>query len=342
MTSLPVFEGWSESMAVAEFENGSWGNISVISQSRQQIHPAAMAMQFGASVFEGFKAFRSATQNANTFRVADNYARMASSCARLCIPSPSYEMYIEAMRLIVSQAASWSRPFKSEWLYVRPIIIALDAHIMPIVSSSYAFYLLTAPIRAFDKPTFNLRIEDQYSRAAPGGLGAAKTGANYAHQLLPTENAKKQNYDGVLWLDSATHSTIEEASTMNIFFRVGDEVHTPVLTDTILPGITRYSVLSLLRKNGWAVSERAIGIEEIVGWVRENALNEAFVSSTALGVREVNNISYRDTVYASSRDASLSGKLRQSLLDIYRGESSEFKEWVSPVCMQEAEYAYSA
>lgn len=332
--SLPtVFEGWSAKMAVADYESGQWGEAHVILQETQRIHPGAMALQFGASVFEGCKAYRATEDHANVFRLVENHARLMDSCARLCIPSPSYEMYAEAIRLVVSQTVSWKSPFESDWLYIRPVLIALDDHIMPVVSSRYTFYLLTAPIRSFQAPSFNLWIEPQYSRAAPGGLGAAKTGANYAHQLYPTMQAKRNGYDAVVWLDPFTHSTIEEASTMNIFFCVGNEIITPELKDTILAGITRRSVISLLQKEGWKVSERAVTVSEILDWIQSGTLDEAFATSTALGVRTIDTLSFKGEQFSSSRNAAISMRLSQTLQDIYQGKVAQFREWTAPITM---------
>ena len=335
MNPLPVFEGWSATMAIANYENGQWGKLRVLPQEAQPIHPGAMALQFGASVFEGCKAYRAADNRANIFRLGDNYARLADSCARLCIPCPPYEMYAEAVRLNLCQRASWKLPFESDWLYIRPIAAALDDHIMPIMASRYAFYLLTAPIRPFQTRSLNLWIEQNYSRAAPGGLGAAKTGANYAHQLYPTAQAKKSGCDAVIWLDSFSHSTIEEASTMNIFFRVGNEIVTPELKDTILAGITRKSVIAILKDENWQVSERSITILEVLGWIRSGVLVEAFATSTALGVRTIDTLSFNGERLSSSKDPVLSKQLSQTLHDIYGGKIAQFVEWTTPVSMIE-------
>lgn len=335
MSTLPVFERWSATMAIAHYEDGRWGELRAAPQEPQLIHPGAMAMQFGASVFEGCKAYRAATDHANVFRLADNHARLMDSCARLCIPSPSYETYMEAVRLCLSERASWKSPFESDWLYIRPIIVALDDHIMPIVASRYAFYLLTAPIRPFRPQSLNLWVEQHYSRAAPGGLGAAKTGANYAHQLYPTAKAKKNGCDAVVWLDPFNHSTLEEASTMNIFFRVGDEIITPELKDTILAGITRRSVISLLQHENWKVSERSVTLAEISGWIQDKALDEAFATSTALGVRTIDTLSFDGNRYSSSSNAELSIRLSQAIHEIYQGKNIQFGEWTTPVAMAE-------
>jgi len=336
MSHLPVYEGWSQTMANSEYENSIWSDLKVVPHKTMSIHPAAMGVQFGASVFEGYKIHRTSDSNANTFRLADNYQRMLRSCDRLCIPCPEYSLYFKAMELIASQVESWRVPFQSDWLYVRPIIVSIDEHIMPVVSSRYNFYLLTAPIRPFQVETFNLWIENKFSRAASGGLGTAKTGANYAHQYYPTQQAKMHGCDAVLWLDSNKHSEIEECSTMNVFFRVGDEIFTPSLKDTILPGITRKSVISIMKSENWKVDEREMSINQILNWIKDGLLNEIFVTSTALGVRTVNNISYNNIQYKSSFDTILSDHLRETLHNIYQGKSDEYGDWIVPINMVDA------
>lgn len=325
-------------MVIAEYENGQWGNLRVIPQEAQRIHPGAMALQFGASVFEGCKAYRVTENHANVFRLTENHARLYSSCARLCIPSPSYEMFEEAVRLSLSQPNAWKLPFESNWLYIRPIAMGLDDHIMPIVASRYAFYLLTAPIRSFLPQSLDLWVEQNYSRAAPGGLGAAKTGANYAHQLYPTVLAKKNGCDAVVWLDPFSHTVLEEASTMNLFFRIGDEIITPELKDTILAGITRDSVISILKNEKWKLSARQVTITEILDWIQSELLDEAFATSTALGVRTIDSLSFNGQRFSTSKNPALSIRLSQTMQGIYQGDVSQFREWTTPIAMSSSNH----
>ncbi len=322
-------------MAWAEYGDGQWSAPQAVPQQARQIHPGAMALQFGASVFEGCKAHLVSAGAAHAFRLREHHARLIDSCERLCIPCPPYEMFAEAVRLILSQASSWQAPFASDWLYVRPVVIALDDHIMPVVAARYAFYVMTAPIRPFLPPSFNLWVEQRYSRAAPGGLGAAKTGANYAHQLFPSAQARKAGCDAVLWLDPYDRRTIEEGSTMNLFFRAGDEVLTPALKDTILPGITRRSVIAILKNEGWRVTERPITINEVSDWIHGGRLDEAFATSTALGVRAVDTLTFDGEKYRSARNPELSQRLSQTLQDVYRGQPGAYGEWAVPIAVGE-------
>lgn len=331
MSYLPVFEGWSGKMAVARFQQGQWTQACCEEQGVQPFHPGAMALQFGASVFEGCKAHRLDADTATTFRLRDNHARLQASCERLNMPCPSYEQYRDAIRLLVSDKASWASPFDSDWLYIRPIVMAMDDHIMPVTSSRCVFYVLTAPIRHFQTASFNLWIEQDYSRAAPGGLGAAKTAANYAHQLLPSALAKQHGCDAVIWMDPATHSTIEEASTMNVFFRVGQTVITPPLKDTILAGITRRSAIALMQADGWQVIEQPVALKDLSNWIEREQLSEAFATSTALGVRTIDSLTYDGSKHMSSSDASLSMHLSQALQRHYKGVGQYADQWIDLV-----------
>jgi branched-chain amino acid aminotransferase len=325
----PIFEGWAPVMSWAEYNDGVWSNPKAVSQGQIAIHPGAMALQFGSSLFEGGKAIRVSDRVAHGFRPDENYQRITRSCARLCMPAPSESLFMRSIEIAMSQASSWSSPIESEWLYIRPVIIGLDDHIMPIRASRYAFYVLVAPIRAFSPPSFNLWVEHRYSRAASGGLGYAKTAANYAHQLLSTVEAKRAECDAVVWLDANLHEFIEEASTMNLFFRVADQVITPVLTDTILPGITRQSVLALMQDSGQPVIERAISITELMQWIEAGQLKEIFATSTALGVRHIDTINIGGIRYECASDITLSSSLAEKLKQIYLKKSFKHAEWIT-------------
>ena len=331
MSTLPVFEGWSPWMTWSDFAAGQWGAVRCIEQGPLPFHPGAMGLQFGASVFEGCKALRVSATQAHAFRLGDHHARLRDSCDRLCIPCPPMALFEEAVQRAAGRASAWSTPFAGDWLYIRPVIVGLDDHIMPVVAQRYAFYVLVAPIRPFDPPSFTLSVEQQYRRATPGGLGAAKTAANYAHQFRSTALAREAGSDAVLWLSPIDGQTIEEASTMNLFFRVGDRVLTPALKDTILPGITRRSVIDLLQGSGIPVSECAVRLDDVLGWIDSGELQEVFASSTALGVRAIDFLRVGEGKHACARNPELSKTLAAQLLQAYRGTHGSFGWWPSPM-----------
>ena len=334
--ALPIFEGWSPTMAWAQTVGGRW-QLPLLRDCQPVVfHPGAMALQFGASVFEGNKAYREKKSEVNLFRIAEHYQRMKASAERLCLNCPTYEIFVNAIEKAVTLQSNWGAPFSSEWLYVRPVLLGLDDHIMPVVSEECAFYVLVAPIREFSPSTLTLSVAEHQHRATPGGLGAAKTAANYAHQFQATQQEKKRGSDAVLWLSPLDGKTIEEASTMNIFFHLNSGVVTPKLRDTVLAGITRRSVIDLLSGRGIGVQERDVSIDEIKDAALSGDLKEAFVTSTALGVRTVDRIRIGQLEMGTSKDPSLSKALGVALKQVFSGkEVPGSSGWIRSVSLLE-------
>jgi branched-chain amino acid aminotransferase len=334
-----IFRGWSPAMAVAECSDGHWGAGELVASGPVAMHPGAMAVQFGQSVFEGCRAHRHAERGALVFRLADHHARMVASCERLGMPAPPRALFEASVRAVVSRPESWDRPFASQALYIRPVVFGTDDHVMPVSSSRHVFAVLTAPLGAWDGDGLRLWVERRYSRAAPGGLGASKTAANYAHQLLPTQRARARGADAVLWLDCAAHAIVEEASTMNVFFVVSGRVITPALGDTVLAGITRRSALWILTERlGVPVEETAIEFDALVAG-RAGRLDEVFCASTALGVQPVVElIDGERRIWSAGPPASpatgLAARVRDELEAIQRGARAV--PWITEVALAEA------
>lgn len=329
--AAPIFSGWSPMMAVADCADGQWSTCEVVPASATPVHPGAMAIQFGQSVFEGCRAHRHEHRGPLFFRLDDHHARLVASCERLCMPAPPRELFREALRAIVSRRSSWEQPFASATLYVRPIVFGTDDHVMPVLSSRYVFAVLTAPLRPFESPGLRLWVERRYSRAAPGGLGASKTAANYAHQLLPTARARAHGADAVLWLDCTRHAIVEEASTMNVFFVVSGRVITPALGDTVLAGITRRSVISLLAERvGVPIEQRDIEFDDLAAG-KAGTLEEVFCASTALGVQPIVELLDGERRIAP-RGTGLAARVRRELLSIQHGAAPS--AWVTEMPFQ--------
>lgn len=326
MTQPLLFEGWSPVLAIAEYGNGSWSDMQLRAEQTIGVHPAAMALQFGASAFEGYKVYKT-TGGYHSIRLNENFQRLENTCARMCIPCPSYALYRQALALICSQDSRLQQPFSSDWIYLRPVVIATDSHIMPVISSHFIFAVMAAPIREYQGEGFNLWVEREYGRACDGGLGFAKTAANYAHQFLPTKLAEERGCDSLLWLDAKERKYIEEGSTMNVFFKIDEDIHTPALTDTILAGITRMSAIALLNKHGYQVIERKIAMDEIPSLVASGRLREMFITATALGVGKVKTLQYQQQTLSVSPEDSTATWVQAQLKNIYLSGSAQGLGW---------------
>jgi branched-chain amino acid aminotransferase len=334
--SLPVFESWSPYMALAEYDGEHWSQVEIKPHAPLNLAPGAMALQFGSSVFEGLKARRNAQGKGFMFRRDENYRRLHLSAERLCLPCPSQALFNQALEGLVGNTVNWTSPFASEWLYLRPVLYAMDDHLMPVVSQRVLFMVLAAPIRSFKPASLSLRVERLQHRAAPGGLGAAKTAANYAHQFQATHRAQRAGDQAVLWLSAKDGSTIEEASTMNVFFVFDTKVVTPRLSDSVLAGITRDTAIVLLQKSGITVEERDITIDEVVVAVQAQQLGEMFVTSTALGVRTVDRLQFNGDSLPTSRDAKVSCELAKAISAIQAGGTdSQTACWLTRVTLYE-------
>ncbi len=297
------------------------------------LDPAALVLHYGQEVFEGLKAYRGQDGGIYMFRPRTNLERMNRSCARLCIPQIPVDEVLEQMFEFVRVEMDWIPRAGGTSLYVRPTIIATEACLGVKVSHEYLFYIIVGPVGAYYPEGFNpvkIYVEEKYVRAAPGGLGEAKTSANYAAGLLPAEEAHEKGFTQVLWLDACDRKTIEEVSTSNICFVIDGEVVTAPLGGTILPGVTRDSALTICRHWGIPVSERRLTIDEVIAAQKDGRLQEAFGTGTAAVISPVGSITYQgqDFAVGNGKTGELSRKLYDELTGIQLGTRPDPFGWV--------------
>jgi len=300
------------------------------------LDPAAMVLHYGQEVFEGLKAYRGADGSIYLFRPKDNFARLNRSCARLCIPQLDEAKAHEHLRRLVALDWKWVPRSRGTSLYIRPTVIATDPFLGVRASDNYLFFVITGPVGAYYPEGFNpvsIYVSDRYVRAVRGGLGEAKTSANYAASLAGQVEAKSKGFTQVLWLDAIERRWVEEVGTMNVFFVVGGEVVTPPLTGSILPGITRDSVIRICRDWGLTVVERPIAIDEVVEGARTGKLTEAFGTGTAAVISPIGTIHYKDEGHAIGGGATgaLGRKLFDHLTGLQYGELADPRGWVEKV-----------
>jgi branched-chain amino acid aminotransferase len=293
-SSLGFGRHFTDHMFVMEWTSQKgWHGDRVVPYGPFSIDPAAAALHYGQAMFEGLKAFRAQDGRVRLFRLDRHTRRMEAGAPRLCMPSPPPERLAQGIRAVVSADKDWCPSSPGTSIYVRPTLVATEPFLGVRPAEQYLLFVILSPVAAYYaeglKPV-KIYVEERYTRAAPGGLGGVKAGANYAASLLAAESARKQGYAQVLWLDAATHSRFEEVGTMNLMVRIGDEVVTPPLSDTILSGVTRDCVLTLARSWGLPISERALTVEEVVSAHRRGALKEVFGCGTAAVISPVGEL----------------------------------------------------
>ncbi len=312
--------------------DGRWQRPEIVPCEPIPLHPGCLALHYGQSVFEGLKAFRGGDGRIRLFRPDRNARRFEDSCRRLCVPPLPEGLFERAIEELVRMDREWIPRARGQALYIRPIVFAEESHLEVRPATRYRFVVMTAPVRNYYDPGVGavaLKVQDRYTRAAPGGVGFAKTAGNYAASLLPGDEARREGYDQALWLDGAEHRYVEEVGQMNIFFHIGDRVVTPSLRGTILPGVTRECVIELLRDSGHRVEERLVEISEIVEASERGSLREAFGAGTAAVVTPVGRIGYRgrDCVVNEGRAGPLSRMLYDAILGIQLGERNDSRGW---------------
>jgi len=313
---------------------GGWSSPEIKPLENLVLHPATMVLHYGQQVFEGLKAFAGqAEDDILLFRPDMNISRFNRSCQRLCIPPVDPVLFMDWMSKLIREDRDWIPRSPGTSLYIRPTIIATDPFLGVRPSGDYLFYIILSPVGAYYPEGFapvKILVTDKYVRAYPGGIGEAKTGANYAASLFAAEEAHAEGYTQVLWLNAVDRVSVEEVGTMNIFFRIGDEVITPQLGGTVLPGVTRDSVIKLASDLGYKVTERVISMEEVVKAVENGSLQEMFGSGTAAVVSPVSHFRYQgvDHMVGDGDTGEVAGKLFDEITAMQTGTKADPYGWV--------------
>ena len=328
---------FSDHMFVMNYDEGEgWHNPRIVPYGNFEISPAAMCLHYGQSVFEGMKAYRAVDGRILLFRPDKNMARLNSSCDRLCIPLIDEKFAEKAIEKLVSVEKDWVPHADGTSLYLRPFIIGVDSHIGVHPAKHLLFFVLCSPSGAYYPEGLNpvkIYVEKNYVRAVRGGMGYTKTAGNYAASLKAQDEAEKQEYTQVLWLDGVERKYIEEVGTMNVFFVIDGEIVTPELQGSILPGITRMSALELLRSWGMKVSERRLSIQEVADASRQGKLDEAFGTGTAAVISPIGHLKWGDEVMEinNGKIGPISQRLYDTMTEIQWGKIKDPFGWTVEV-----------
>ena len=316
-------------------ENG-WENPRVEPYGDLHIDPAAMSIHYGQEIFEGLKAYGGKDNGIYLFRARDNFERLNRSAKRLCMPEVDIDLVMEGMKKLILLDREWIPQSEGTSLYIRPTMLATEPHLGVRPAKSYLFFIIIGPVGAYYKEGLNpvkIYVEDFFVRAAIGGTGEAKTAGNYAASLLAAEEAKKKGFTQVLWLDAAERKYVEEVGTMNIFFLIDDELLTAPLNGSILPGVTRDSVIRIVKDWGLKITERSLVIDEVIDAANDGRLKEAFGTGTAAVISPVGQITYKgeDHIVAGGKMGELSRRLYDEIVAIQYGKKPDPYGWVTRI-----------
>ena len=293
-SNLPFGVYYTDHMFEWDYTEGiGWHDPRIVPFHNLEMSPCSMVLHYGQSTFEGLKAYLGKDGEIRLFRPEKNMERLNNSNERLVIPKFNVEDGVDAIKKLVEVDKDWIPTGEGTSLYIRPFIIATDVHIGVHPSKTYKFMIVLSPVGSYYKEGINpvrIYVEDEYCRAVKGGMGFTKTAGNYAASLIAQEIAEERGYTQVLWLDGIEKKYIEEVGTMNIFFVINNEVITPELNGSLLPGITRRSAIELLRAKGYKVTERKIAIQEVFEAADNGTLNEVFGTGTAAVISPVGEL----------------------------------------------------
>jgi branched-chain amino acid aminotransferase len=335
--SLSFGKVFTDHMFVMNYVEGrGWHDPRVVPYAPLSLDPATSVLHYGQAVFDGLKAFRGADGTVRLFRAQRHAERLNKSCRALCIPEMDAGLVRRSFEAIVAADHDWVPSTQGTSLYIRPTVIATDVMLGVHPAHSYTYFVICSPVGAYYKEgvkPVRILATDTHVRAVQGGLGEAKTAANYAASLSAQQEAERAGYTQVLWLDGVERKYIDEVGTMNIMMQLGDEVITPPLAGTILDGVTRNSILQLLRDWGHTVSERKVSIDEVMQAGRDGTLREMWGTGTAAVVSPVGELGYKGEKISigNGQTGMLTQKLYDAIVGIQYGQQPDPHGWTSTV-----------
>ncbi|NAS32617.1 branched-chain amino acid aminotransferase [Flavobacteriaceae bacterium R38] len=319
---------FTDHMLVCDYVDGEWQRPEIIPYQSIQLDPSARVFHYGQAIFEGMKAYKDDQDDIWLFRPDENYIRFNKSSKRLAIPEFPEDYFFEGLKSIVQLEKDWAKKGRGNSLYLRPFVIATESSLVAAPSTHYKFMIICSPAKSYYAGEVRVKIAESFSRAADGGVGYAKAAGNYAAQFYPTNLAKEKGFQQIIWTDANSHEYLEEAGTMNIFFRIEDTLLTAPNNDRILDGVTRKSIIKLAEDKGINVEVRKIAVKEIVEAAENNTLKEIFGSGTAAVINPIAGFSYKEKEYNLPHvEDSYAGHLKKALMDIQYNISEDKFGW---------------
>ena len=330
LDNIPFGKYMTDYMLEVDYENGKWQTPEIKPYQPLLMAPSLAAIHYGQSIFEGVKAYKNADGEPYIFRPLDNFKRFNKSAERMQMPTIPEEIFIDGMKQLIKLDINWIPAKDEHSLYIRPFMFSTDETIGVKPSENYKFMIILSPTGPYYSTPMRIYVEEQYVRAVPGGIGFAKAAGNYGGSMYPTAQAKLKGYDQVLWTDAFEHKYVQECGTMNVVFIIGNTAVTPDLsTGTILDGVTRDSVIVLLKEMGLTVEERPLNIDEVIEAHKAGTLKEVFGTGTSATISLIKELRYKDYVMDFEVEKwEVAPKVKKMLNDIRYGKSSDNNGWM--------------
>ena len=308
---------FTDYMLVCDFENGAWQKPIITPYAPFLLDPSAKVFHYGQAIFEGMKAFKDNQDDVWLFRPDENFNRFNKSAKRMAMPEVPEDVFMGGLHRLLGIEKEWVKKGKGNTLYIRPFMIATGHGVIAAPSQSYRFMIILSPARAYYSGEVKVVIAEHFSRAANGGIGAAKAAGNYSAQFYPTKLANEQGYQQIIWTDDATHTKLEEAGTMNVFFRINDTIYTAPTSERILDGVTRKSVIELAIRENIKVEVRSVLVDELIAAAKDGSLKEIFGAGTAAVINPIVGFGYKDEYFELPKiENSIALEIKEKLTNI--------------------------
>lgn len=319
---------FTDHMMICDYKNGKWQKPQIKPYGPIELAPSARVFHYGQAIFEGMKAFKDDEDQVWLFRPMENIERFNRSSKRLAIPEFPKDVFLEGLEVLLNMDREWIQKGFGNSLYIRPFVIATEPGVSASPSNEYKFMIICSPAKAYYSGDVRVVFAEEYSRSANGGVGFAKAAGNYGAQFYPTNLAKEEGYQQVVWTDASSHEYLEEAGTMNVFFRIGDKILTAPLSDRILDGVTRKSVLTLAEDNNIEVEVRRVKVSEVVEAARKGELKEMFGSGTAATINPIKGFGYKGEKFElEDQEDSYASLFKSKLMEIQYNKSEDKFGW---------------
>ena len=320
---------FTDHMFICDFREGKWHKPTIKPYEPFLIDPSAKVFHYGQAIFEGMKAYKDDNNDVWLFRPNQNLDRLNKSAVRMAMPEIPEDIFMNGLHQLLDLERNWVKKGVGNTLYIRPFMIAIGSGVIAAPSTQYRFMIILSPAKSYYSGEVKVIIAEHYSRAANGGIGAAKAAGNYSAQFYPTKLANEKGFQQIIWTDDATHTKLEEAGTMNVFFRINDTLYTAPTSERILDGVTRKSLIAIAKRDGIKIEERSVLVSEIIQSAKDGSLKEIFGAGTAAVVNPIVGFSYQDIYYELPKiENSIALDLKDKLTKIQYRLAEDTFDWM--------------